>query len=195
MITALFLDRDGVINSLVNYQYGWDSPQSLQDIKLVNGIVAIIRWANDKNIPVIEISNQPGVAKGKMTQKTSDNIENKVHQLLKTKGAVINKAYICLHHPEGTVPRLTKQCHCRKPQPGLILKATQELNVNLTKSIFLGDKASDVEASKAAGLQTIIYLHQQDLSRKVKQAYQVKADFKINSLSQALPILKKFFNS
>src|SRR3989339_136496 len=92
---ALFLDRDGVINQMVAYpgDEPFDSPQKPENVTLVNDIVKIITWANSHQIPVIEITNQPGVAKGKMTQATADAIESQVHHLLNQHGAKINKIY------------------------------------------------------------------------------------------------------
>ena len=193
MNKALFIDRDGIINHLVKYNSGWDSPQKPQDVKLVDGIEKVIVWANKQKILVIEISNQHGVAKGKMSQKTSDNIEKRVHYLLKEKGVFIDKAYICPHHPEAVVPKLTKDCDCRKPKPGLILQADKELGVNLSKSIFLGDNDSDVQAAKSARVKSIIYLHSENMPKKVKTAKLAKADFKVATIQETHQILKSFF--
>src|SRR3989344_1585464 len=193
MKKALFIDRDGVINRLVKYDSGWDSPQKTLDVRLVKDIEEVIYWVNQQKIPVIEISNQPGVAKSKMDQKTSDAIEKKVHQLLEEKRVFIDKAYVCPHHPKAIVPRLRKNCNCRKPKSGLILKASKELGINLKKSILLGDKDSDVAAAKNAGVKSIIYLHNKDESNKNKEARQAKADFKTSSIKEILQILRNFF--
>jgi len=193
MKKALFLDRDGVINRLVKYGNGWDCPQTPKDVKLVERIEKIIFWVNQNKILVVEISNQPGVAKGKIDQKTSDEIERKVHQLLKENGAFVDKTYICPHHPQAVVPELKKVCDCRKPKPGLILKASEELGINLKKSIFLGDKASDVNAAKNAGVKSLIYLHNEDESNKNEEAKRAQADFRASSVNETLQILKNFF--
>lgn len=194
--SVLFLDRDGVINQMVAYpgDEPFDSPQKPEDVVLVDGIIDIIKWANDKNIPVVEITNQPGVAKGKMDQSKADAIESRVHQLLSEKNVFITKTYICPHHPRGIVPELTQECLCRKPKPGLLLQAASELNIDLSKSIFLGDGASDVEAGLTAKCQTIIYIHNLNLPKKVEEAKNAPANFKTNSLSLVIPILEKFFS-
>src|SRR3989344_302286 len=118
MIRALFLDRDGVISRMVKYGYGWDSPQKPEDVRLVKDIEKVISWANRNNILVVKVSNQPGVAKGKMDQKTADSIEGQIHKLLEEKNAFIDKSYICPHHPDAVIPELKKNCDCRKQQPG-----------------------------------------------------------------------------
>ena len=192
---ALFIDRDGVINRMVKYKYGWDSPRKVEDITLVPGIVEIIKWANERSLPVIEISNQPGVAKGKLTQKMSRAIQRRVEELLERRGVHLDKAYICPHHPNGVVPELTCDCHCRKPKPGLLLKAAKEMGLDLEKCIFLGDKETDALAGRAAGCKTIIFVHDEDDPEKVAKtaAITVTCD-KIQSLFDAIKLLGKCLN-
>lgn len=174
---------------MVRYQTGWDSPQKPEDIKLVKGIIEVVKWANEKKIPVIEISNQPGAAKGKMTREQLDAIEARVHKLLREQGVKIDYKYICLHHPKGVVPKLTMDCECRKPKPGLLLQAAKELNIDLSRSVFLGDKASDVLAGKAAGCKTVIYLHDEDVPEKVEEARNAPADYKVHSLKDVVKLI------
>lgn len=191
MHKALFLDRDGVVNHLVLYKNGWDSPQKPQDVKLVKGIETVIAWANKNKILVVEVSNQPGVAKGKMSQKTSDEIEKRVHQLLKQNSASIDKVYICPHHPKGIIPSLTIDCDCRKPKTGLLFKAAEELKIDLKGSVLLGDKGSDVEAGKNVGCTTILYFHKEDSPEKVAQAYNSNPNVIVKDLGVALIEIQK----
>lgn len=191
---VFFIDRDGVIDRMVkNKSEGFDSPQKPSDVKLVKGIVEVIKWANLHKILVIEITNQPGVAKGKMDMETLELIEKRVHELLKESGAVIDKVYCCLHHPQGVVKRLTMECDCRKPKPGLLLQAARELDIDLSKSIFLGDNASDAEAGKNAGCKTILYLHEDNLPGKKEKAKKANADYRVGITKEIIPILKQFF--
>lgn len=190
---ALFIDRDGVINRMKLYSYGWDSPQSTGDITLVNGVEKIIGWANKNSIEVIEISNQPGVAKGKMTRKTSDEIEKGVHSLLKNHNIYINHKYFCYHHPEAKVKKYKKLCDCRKPKPGLLLKAAEDLKIDIKNSIFLGDNASDAEAGITAGCKTIIFSHKEDNPKKVTASLKAECNYRIFDLSEGLKILEKHF--
>ncbi len=189
MTKALFLDRDGVINRMVKYDPEWDSPKKPEDVVLVDGIVKVIESASKKGLLVVEITNRPEVAKGCFSQALADAIEARVHQLLSKSGARVDKVYTCPHHPNGVVPELTMACECRKPKPGLLLRAARELNIDLTRSVFLGDKASDIEAGKAAGSKTILYLHQEDELQKVEAAKNSNADYKVSSMSEILSVL------
>ncbi len=192
---ALFLDRDGVINRMVMYSYGWDSPQKTEDVRLVEGVKKIISWANQNKILVVEASNQAGAAVGKMSQKTSEAIEKRVHQLLKEKGVYIDRAYICPHYPDAVVPKFKKVCNCRKPKPGLLLQAAKDLNIDLGKSLFVGDNATDVQAAKNAGAKSLVYLHGEDVPEKVRTAKLAKADYKATSIEVVFQITKSFFKS
>lgn len=193
MKSALFVDRDGVLNKMVRYATGWDSPQRLEDVRIVTGIENVISWANTRMIPVIEISNQPGVAKGKMTQKTADAIELRVHELLHEKNAKVDAVYICPHHPDAKIPSLKKNCDCRKPKPGLLFKVSKELNICLSGAIFLGDKATDIEAGKAAGTKTILFEHADDESVKLKELDKCNPDYKVTSMRKVISVLDNFF--
>lgn len=184
---ALFIDRDGVICHMIKYAEYWDSPQRVEDVKIIEGIEGVIKTAKNKGLLVIEISNQPGVAKGKQTQELSDKIEAKVHELLGSQD--VDAIYICNHHPNGVVPELTIDCDCRKPKPGLLLMAAQQHNIDLTNSIFYGDKTSDVEAGLAAGCITIILLHNEDTKEKILTSQNTHADFKVNSHEEACKVI------
>lgn len=190
---VLFIDRDGVINRMVRYYYGWDSPQKEKDVELVSNIEKVIFWANKNGIPVVEVSNQPGVAKGKMDQKTSDAIEAKVHLLLKYKGVYIDRKHICSHHPKAVVSRLRVICDCRKPKPGLLRQAAQELKIDLKKSIFLGDKASDIKAGRTCGCKTMVFLHKEDEEDKIEELKKIKADFSLLEITESIPIMEGIF--
>ncbi len=195
MKKALFIDRDGVINKMVKYGYGWDSPQKPQDVRLIAGIEKVISWAHQHTILVIEVSNQPGVAIGKMDQKTSVAIEDRIHLLLRQKGSAIDATYRCPHHPEAVVAKLKKICDCRKPKPGLLVQAAKDLGIDFSTSIFLGDKATDVQAAANVGVASLIYLHNWDEPAKNKDARRAHADFRASSMQGVLNIIKVFFTS
>lgn len=189
---VLFIDRDGVINKVVKNMNGdYDSPQNVKDVFLVEGIEKILALANMNNLKVVEISNQPAVAKGKISMKILNEIDLKIDNLLKEKGVKIDYKYICYHHPNGIIPELTLDCDCRKPKPGLLLQAAKDLNIDLNNSVFLGDRDWDVLAGKAAGCKTIIYLFKEDNLEKLDYALKSPADYKVWSLKEAFKIIKK----
>ncbi len=158
MRRAVFLDRDGVINPLV-YRTGegtLDSPYSLEEFCLLPRAGAAVRAINDMGKLAIVASNQPGVAKGKCSSRTLDLLTRKMVGELARHGARLDGCHYCLHHPEGVVAEYRTVCSCRKPQPGLLLQAALELDVDLTGSYMIGDRDKDIQAGRAAGCRTIL---------------------------------------
>lgn len=189
---ALFIDRDGVINNLVKYPSGWDSPQKTRDVKLVKDISKLINWANKNFILVIEITNQPAFAKGKLSFENLEKIEQKVHLLLNKKDAKIDKVYRCLHHPDAVIKKYKKVCNCRKPKTGLFIKAGKENSIDFKKSVFLGDKFTDYLAGESIGCKTFIYLHQDDEDDKVQKTYKLKTKDKSENLNELFEKIKEY---
>ena len=155
---AIFLDRDGVINELVYHEEQGiiDSPFSVEQFKLLPGVGEAIKQFHDMGVKVILISNQPGMAKGHMSEETFAKIRKKMKNDLAKEGAFLDGEYYCLHHPEAKVERLKADCACRKPEPGLILRAAQDMNIDLYQSWMIGDGLTDVKAGKRAGCRTIL---------------------------------------
>lgn len=143
MSRAIFLDRDGVINKKAkehDYIKNWDEFTLLADVP------AAIKLIKDRGYLVIVISNQRGVARGIMTAEAVNKIHKNLNRLLKQHGTKIDAFYWCGHDYED-------RCTCRKPAPGLILKASQELYVDLRKSWFIGDSKQDQECAANAGVR------------------------------------------
>lgn len=194
MNKAVFLDRDGIIIKMVLQASGtYDSPQTVEQVSLVEDISKIITWLNKKNIPVVEISNQPGVALGKTNWQTLEEIEEKAHTLLDKQDVHLDRIYRCFHHPKSQDEKLKIICDCRKPKPGMLLQAAKELNLDLNKCVFLGDNATDVEAGKAVGCITLLYFHENDLEEKIKAKKVSRPDFIVYSLQEVIPILMEVF--
>lgn len=105
---------------------------------------------------MIIASNQPGIAKGHMSEETFDGIREKMKAALARDGAFLEAEYYCLHHPEAKVESLRQNCECRKPNPGLLLKAAQDLDIDLSQSWMVGDGLTDVQAGRAAGCHTML---------------------------------------
>ena len=154
---AVFLDRDGVLNSLV-YQRRTgiiDSPSTASQFKLLTGIGTAVRSLNRLCLKTVVVSNQPGVAKGNFTAAMLDKMTLKMKRELDRQGASLDGVYYCLHHPQAASLRYRKRCRCRKPKPGLLEKAAKELGIDLRQSFMVGDNLTDVEAGKSAGCTTI----------------------------------------
>ena len=155
---AIFLDRDGVVNELVYHEEPGiiDSPFTAAQFKLLPGVAGAIRQFRDMGYKVIIVSNQPGMAKEHMSRGTFDNICQKMRDELAGDGAFLDVEYYCFHHPEARVVELKANCECRKPKPGLLRQAAQDLGIDLSQSWMIGDGLTDVQAGKAARVRTIL---------------------------------------
>lgn len=176
---AIFLDRDGTINELVGF---------LTDINLFNilpGVSEAIRKINKSSFLVIVVTNQPVIARGELTIEGLNNIHKKMETILGQNGAYIDGIYYCPHHPdrgfEGERPDLKIDCNCRKPKPGLLLKAAQDYNIDLSESYMIGDSENDIKAGKAAGCKTIL----------LNNKKQYGQDYSFNSLKECIDELIK----
>ena len=158
MNRAVFLDRDGVINAAIyNPVEGkLDSPYTLQDFRLLPGAAQAIRGINGLGFLAVVVSNQPGVAKAKCDPAFLESLDQRLNWELARQGAHLDAIYYCLHHPQAQVESLRASCDCRKPQPGLLLRATRELDIDLARSYMVGDSPTDVAAGLAAGCRTIL---------------------------------------
>ncbi|HEY4514286.1 MAG TPA: HAD family hydrolase [Candidatus Paceibacterota bacterium] len=151
MVSAVFLDRDGVINEETAYLH---DPKNL---RLIAGAASAIRKLNEQNVPIIVITNQAGVAKGYYQESEIEMLHSALAEILKTEGAHIDRFYYCPHHPEGK-GEYQKVCDCRKPMPGLLLQAAKDFNLEIKRCVFVGDKVSDIGAGVAAGARTILVM-------------------------------------
>jgi len=155
---AVFLDRDGVINELIYYpeQGIIDSPFTMEQFRLLPNVGEAIKRLCETGYKVILISNQPGIAKGHMSDESFEEIRKKMKEELAKEGAGLDGEYYCFHHPEAKVEKFKANCECRKPNPGLLLHAAQNLDVDLSQSWMIGDGLMDIKAGKGAGVRTIL---------------------------------------
>ena len=149
---AVFLDRDGTINKYKGFI------TRSEELELINDAAEAIKAVNAKGYLAIVITNQPVIARGECSFEELQKIHNKLETLLGEKGAYINAIYFCPHHPdkgfEGERQEYKIKCVCRKPEPGMLLKAARDFNIDLCKSWMIGDSKSDVMAGKNAGCKT-----------------------------------------
>lgn len=151
---AIFLDRDGTINKYVGFL------RDINDFELLPGVAEAIRKINASGYLAIVVTNQPVIARGEVTFDQLQEIHNKMETLLGQEGAYLDAIYFCPHHPdkgfEGEVPELKIDCDCRKPKPGMLVKAAEDFNIDLSESWMVGDGKNDIEAGKNAGCHTAL---------------------------------------
>lgn len=193
MKRGAILDRDGVINELVYFpEIGIiDSPLNPDQFHLLPDVAEAIKTLNELGFKVVIISNQPAIAKGKMTKKLFKEIRSKMKKDLERHGAHIDAEYYCLHHPNGVKKEYRVKCDCRKPKPGLFLKASNELDLDPAKSFSIGDSLTDIKAGKTAGYNTIhIGTMKCDLCRLMEKE-DAHPDFITESLFKAVEIIRR----
>jgi len=156
MRRAVFLDRDGVINEMVPSAEGPDSPRTVDQFRLIPRAGAAIRNLNLMGFPVVVVSNQPGIAKGKLCAEDLDAMTAFMRFKLGEEGAVIDGLYYCLHHPQAVWEEYRIECDCRKPRAGLLKRAAREMDLALAGSYMVGDQPRDMTAGKSVGCTTVL---------------------------------------
>ena len=150
MNRAVFLDRDGTLNREVNYLA---DPSQLE---LLPGVAeGLARLAGDRWLLCV-VTNQSGVARGILSEDTLAEIHSRLRELLANEGVSLDWIGHCPHHPEHGTPDLRRVCNCRKPAPGLLLRAAADLDIDLTRSWMVGDSLRDLEAGRSAGCHSIL---------------------------------------
>jgi D,D-heptose 1,7-bisphosphate phosphatase len=151
---AVFLDRDGTINTLNGFV------TRSKDFHLIPGAAWAIKAINNSPYLAIVITNQPVIARGECTLEELELIHQKMESDLGREGAFLDAVYFCPHHPEkgfpGERPEYKIDCECRKPKPGMLLEAAKKFNIDLSASWMAGDDKRDILAGKAAGCKTVL---------------------------------------
>ena len=151
---AVFIDRDGTINKYVGFL------RSIDQFELLPGVANAIKTINASGYLAVVVTNQPVIARGEVTVDELQLIHNKMETLLGAEGAYLDAIYYCPHHPgkgfEGEIEALKIDCECRKPKPGMLLKAAEDFNIDLSQSWMVGDGENDIKAGKAAGCRTAL---------------------------------------
>lgn len=149
---AAFLDRDGVLIEDVGY------PHRPEHLRFIRGAAAAVRRLNEAGLPVIVVSNQSGVGRGYFTRAQMDAFMALAVSGLAEQGARIDAVYVAPHHPAAALEEYRHPDHPdRKPNPGMILRAAEEHDVDLGRSILIGDKESDLEAARRAGVRGYLF--------------------------------------
>ncbi|MEA4835972.1 MAG: D-glycero-beta-D-manno-heptose 1,7-bisphosphate 7-phosphatase [Anaeromusa sp.] len=164
MRKALFLDRDGVINIEKHYLH------KIEDFEFIPGIVEVMRQYQQEGYALVVVTNQSGIGRGYYTEEDFWQLTEWMKQTLAEQGIVIEGVYFSPYHPEKGVGEYRRESDCRKPGPGMLLKAAEEMELDLGASMLLGDKESDVEAGQNAGLAQTIRLLEKGKTREDSKA-------------------------
>lgn len=148
------MDRDGTINKYVGFL------RNINQFELINGVAKAIKKINESGYLAIVVTNQPVIARGEVSYSELDDIHKKMETLLGLEGAYVDGIYFCPHHPHkgypGEIEKLKVVCDCRKPKPGMLLKAAERFNINLEESYMVGDGENDISAGINAGCKTVL---------------------------------------
>jgi D-glycero-D-manno-heptose 1,7-bisphosphate phosphatase len=147
---GIFLDKDGTLLEDVPYNV---NPALM---RFAPGVAAGLRRLAKLGLPLIVVSNQPGVALGLFEEQALERVQNRLARMFESVGARLTGFYYCRHHPAGVVPHLSTLCTCRKPQAGMLMRAAEEHRIDLSASWMIGDILNDVEAGRRAGCETIL---------------------------------------
>lgn len=150
MHKAVFLDKDGTL--IRDVPYNVDPAK----IRLYPDVPEALQLLQQHGYRLVVISNQSGVARGYFEEPALTGVRDELSAQVGKYGVTLDGFYYCPHHPQGTVAAYTMDCLCRKPKPGLLLRAAQELTIDLTCSWMIGDTPSDVEAGETAGCRSIL---------------------------------------
>lgn len=147
---AAFIDRDGVINEEREYV------SRVEDFHLLPGAVPGLARLRDAGFALVVVTNQAGIARGLYGEADFERLTAHMLERLSAQGIEIAGVYHCPHHPTGGIGPYRVDCACRKPQPGMLLDAARDLGLSLADSVLVGDKTSDIEAGRRAGLSRCV---------------------------------------
>ncbi len=144
---ALFLDRDGVVNHEVGYLY------RSADVRFVEGIFPLCRTAQQLGYRLVVVTNQSGIARGLYSIAHFEELMDWMRARLVEEGITLDAVYCCPYHPEHGQGEFRREHEDRKPSPGMLLRAARDLDLDLSRSLLVGDRCSDIAAANAAGLR------------------------------------------
>jgi mannose-1-phosphate guanylyltransferase/phosphomannomutase len=184
---AIFLDRDGVLNREVN---GVHRPELLE---LIDGVGEALRRVNKAGVPAICVTNQPDIAKGLMRVDDLRAVHAALDTALAADGAYLDDLFYCPHHPEkgweGEVPELKIVCDCRKPAPGMLLRAADRHGLDLSRSWMIGDRYADIAAAHACGARAILL--KTGHAGSDGKNYERQAEYICDTLAEAVDVVLK----
>jgi len=184
---AIFLDRDDTLIKDTGYI---DHPDN---VKLLDGAAEALIEFGAMGYKLVVVSNQSGVARGIVSEKNLGEIHERLQQLLVEKGAHLDRIYYCPYHPKGVVAKYRKESDWRKPNPGMLLAAANEMDLDLSQSWVIGDSSRDIEAGSRAGCKTILINQTpHHVRHKISES---KPDYQAVNIREAVNIVKKYHRS
>ena len=172
-INALFLDRDGIVN--IDHGYVFKK----EHIEFIDNIFSVCKEAVNLNYKLFIITNQAGIGRGYYSLKDFYELTSWIESSFADRGIKIEKTFFCPHHPKHGKGVYKKNCSFRKPNPGMLISASDEFNIDLENSVLIGDKVSDIEAGIAAGVGKNFILNS---SINDKEIYNMPNCFKLKNL-------------
>jgi len=168
-----------------------DSPQNPNEFELLPRVGEAIRLLNELGLLIIVASNQPGIAKEKYTSQILEAIDQKMRAELAKRGAHLDAVYYCLHHPQAAIEKYRVNCECRKPEPGLLLKASRDFSIDLKASYMIGDGLTDIQAGKAVGCKTIFLGRLKCYACCLMDDLGAKPDFVVSDLLETAQLIQR----
>jgi len=181
---AIFLDRDDTLIEDPGYINHPDQ------VKLLDGVADALRELKEMGYKLIVASNQSAVAQGIVTEEVLGEIHDRLKQLLAEKGAFLDQIYYCPYHPDGVIPKYRKESDWRKPNPGMLLAAASEMNIDISQSWCIGNSSRDVEAGLRAGCKTILIDHSP--YPKQFEPREPAPDYQAVNIKEAVNIIKMY---
>lgn len=182
---AIFLDRDDTLITDIGYI------SSPDQVKLIDGAAEALIEFKKMGFKLIVVSNQSGVARGYFSEETLQKIHERMEQLLRQKGAYLDKIYYCPYLADAAIEKYRIDSEDRKPKPGMLLKAAKELDIDLAKSWMIGDTQRDIDAGIAAGCKTILIRHSSQ-TITLNKDISTNANHIAVNIREAVNIVKKF---
>lgn len=186
---AIFLDRDGTLIEDPGYL---NHPEQ---VKLLEGVAEALIELRNMGYMLIVVTNQSAVARGIVSEKILGEIHNRLRQLLTERGAYLDQIYYCPYHPDGVIPKYRKESEWRKPNPGMLLAASEDMDIDLSQSWKIGDSNSDIEAGLRAGCKTILVNRMSRYKTTLGKPDEPKPDYKSVNMKEAVNIIKQYHRS
>lgn len=179
-LPAVFLDRDGVINVDVGYLY------RPEDFRFIKGSAEALRIIRQKGWKLVVVTNQSGIARGMYTEQQYLLLDKYMRDRLSEMGVPLDGSYYCPHHPDFGSEKYRKVCSCRKPNPGMLLEAARDLDIDLARSYMVGDRKSDLLAGRNAGVEKTVLVR---TGEPVTEEAASEADYVLNNLRELADLI------